>query len=281
MSIEQSGPWFRCERMPSATRLRPVRVVLVGTGTEIGKTHVACSLIAAWVRRSVDVVGLKPIETGVRPAGRRLVPTDQERLFRAAQPRGQSKATRQTEGAGRGSSRREVFHVKRAAAPQRALYAFVPPVSPHIAARELGLRFDLTAVDAWVNAHGAPVTVVETAGALFSPIDQAATNFDLLTSLRPDAVVLVAPDRLGVLHDVTTTVGLAAARGGPPMTVVLSSPEVGDSSTGLNAAELRGLRIAAPVAVFPRQPVEGLGSRAAADALVEWIERTLAGAIRS
>jgi dethiobiotin synthetase len=42
-----------------------VRIVVVGTGTEVGKTHVTTALVRAAVRAGLQAVGLKPVESGV------------------------------------------------------------------------------------------------------------------------------------------------------------------------------------------------------------------------
>jgi len=175
-----------------------------------------------------------------------------------------------------------VFHVKqrardrrqRSAAPPplRSLYAFPDPISPHLAARRADVRIDLGLIDRWVHDHEAPVTVIETAGGLFSPLGHGATNFDLTQALQPHAVVLVAPDRLGVLHELAATLALATARAGPPMGVVLSTPAKKDASTGCNAAELRALGIAQPLAVFPRADARASVSADAARRIIAWIE---------
>jgi dethiobiotin synthetase len=62
-------------------------------------------------------------------------------------------------------------------------------------------------------------------------------------AIEPSVTILVAPDRLGVLHDVT-----ACAR----KVIVLSAPRTPDASTGTNAAELESLGIAHVIASFPR-----------------------------
>jgi len=279
-----------------ARRRSPLRVVLVGTGTEVGKTHVACALLVAWGERT-RVAGLKPVETGValadsalatgrarrghgsrrgaasggRPAGdvhqrgsttRGSEVTDQARLARAA----------------------GVFHVKQTSKagsrrsnaaphlPREALFVFAEPISPHLAARQEGVRLDAGVIERWVRAHEAPVTIIETAGGLFSPLGQGATNFDLLRALRPHAVILVAADRLGVLHELTATLGLAGARGGPELGVVLSTPAVRDASTGRNAAEIAALGIARPIAVFPRAAERAPSTLEAARTVITWIE---------
>jgi dethiobiotin synthetase len=189
-----------------------------------------------------------------------MAPSDQERLAAAA----------------------GVFHVKRSARdesasstrahPLRSLYAFPDPISPHLAARLAGTRIDLGVVERWVSRHAAATTLIETAGGLFSPLGYGATNFDLMVALHPDAVILVAPDRLGVLHELTTTLALAAARGGPSLGVVLSTPAKRDASTGRNAPELAALGIATPIATFPRAAASAALSADAARQVIAWVE---------
>jgi dethiobiotin synthetase len=279
---------------------RAIRVALVGTGTGIGKTHVACALVGYWsaARR---VVGLKPIETGVRPAssdpvarrrrdanGARTALSDQEQLAEAAQMFHVKHSP-----VGRAGRDGKMFHVKQSdpaariprpgrrsrrptthgapGLPTRSLFAFADPVSPHLAAREAGVRIDLGAIERWVSDHEAPITVVETAGALFSPIGYGTTNFDLVQSLRPDIVLLIAPDRLGVLHELTTTLGLCAARGGPDLAILLSAPPRKDTSTGRNAAEIEELGIGRVVADFPRAAPSAAATQRAASQVDEWM----------
>ena len=297
-----------------------IRVVLVGTGTGVGKTHVACALLSAWAERA-RVVGLKPIETGVPVGGstdvlmeasggnarqhrrasgqalrgsgaslggashrpvrrssasaRAAETTDQERLARAAL----MFHVKQHDQAGPKS-----FHVKQMGRsrrarssegllpPRQALFAFREPISPHLAAREAGVRIDAGVIERWVREHEAPITIIETAGGLFSPLGHGTTNFDLLRVVRPHAVILVASDRLGVLHDLTTTLALAEARGGPVLGVVLSAPAMRDASTGRNAAELAALGIACPIVVFPRAGERAPATLDAARAVIAWVE---------
>ncbi|HEX9298290.1 MAG TPA: dethiobiotin synthase, partial [Polyangiaceae bacterium] len=111
---------------------------------------------------------------------------------------------------------------------------------------------------------------------LFTPLSEETTNLDLAIALRPCELLLVAPDRLGVLHDLTATLGLAAARGYRVSHVVLSSPAVPDLSTGFNAAELTRLGVARPLAVYPRADEHDAATLASATATFEAIERQAA-----
>lgn len=227
-------------------------MVVVGTGTGVGKTHVGCALVEAWCARGQRAVGLKPVESGVGgpdEAARGAGVSDQERLTDAGR----------------------VFHVKREVRPvARALYAFLDPISPHLAAKRAGVRIELAAIVRWVDENAGSITLVETPGGLFSPLDTDLTNLDLVRALQPALLLLVAPDRLGVLHDVTTTTGLAAARDLPIDALALSTPSIPDASTGGNAIELAALRIAFPLAVFPRAPPADPESRLATESVIRW-----------
>jgi dethiobiotin synthetase len=241
--------------------VRAIRLVIAGTGTGVGKTHVGCSLLACWGERGVDAIGCKPVETGVseEPDAN----SDHGRLSAAV---GMFHVKRGGAGGRAEAAVHAMFHVK------RPLYAFADGVSPHLAARSAGARIDLASIRRWVSDQVARVVVVETAGGLFTPLADGVTNFDLVGALGATAVLIVAPDRLGVLHDLTAALGLATARGLQGARVVLSEPEIADASTGRNATELTHLGIADPIAVFPRAPPFNPASRAAAELVVRWAE---------
>jgi dethiobiotin synthetase len=200
------------------------RVVLLGTGTGVGKTYVASQLARAWRRMGIRTLALKPIESGV-PAGTWLDPSSDAGRLKAEADGG--------------------------SAP---LYAFSEPVSPHLAAQGVGMRIDLRALVDWVwereneffgldsSAPGG-ITLIESAGGAFSPLNEEAVNLDLGHLLQPALLVLIAPDSLGVLHDVGAT--LRAMAPTPPTLVALSAARPPDQSTGRNATELERI-------VFPR-----------------------------
>jgi dethiobiotin synthetase len=261
-----------------------MRVVLVGTGTGIGKTHVGCALLEAWSEGGVEAVGLKPIETGVAPddplagASSAGAHGGERRKLHQLRARQHVRAVEEPSDQVRLWSSSQLFHVKRGRPStfhvKRSLYAFPEPVSPHLAARNAGTSIDLGAVQAWIVEHRAPTVVIETAGGLFSPLSNDTTNLDLVATLAPAIVLLVAPDRLGVLHDVAATIGYAATRGLSIRGVILSAPGHPDPSTDRNADELARLAIADPIAVFPRQPLAAQATRMAAAAALRWIEQS-------
>lgn len=202
-----------------------VRVAVVGTGTEVGKTHMSVALLHALTLRGYSAVGLKPVESGVGDGE-----SDTSRLAAAG-----------------------TFHVKHSAP-----YRFADPVSPHLAARRVGTIINLGRIVEWVAACAAPWTVVETAGGLLSPLAPGVTNLDLIRLLAPDFILLVGVDRLGVLHDVAACLLAMQVCGSalPRPLVLLQTPEVADSSTGTNAAELVALEITPDAVTLPRRPAD-------------------------
>ena len=206
-------------------------VVVTGTGTEIGKTHTTCALVRASEGKAV---GLKPIESGVVVGDE----GDDGRALRLAS--------------------HPMFHVKHPTAP----YLFRRPVSPHLAARDEGRTVELEDVVRFLAAAPTEpdVLFLELPGGLFSPLGAALSNADLAAHLEPEALLLVAPDRLGVLHDVTATVRALAGTSLRVSAIALVAPPAADASTGTNAAELRGLGLAsAPVFSIPRGSALELG----------------------
>ena len=180
-------------------------VYVVGTGTDVGKTHVTAAL-----SRVSKVPAWKPIVSGGLE--------DVERL---------------------------------GAAPP--LVALAEPISPHLAARREGIELSAQAI---VDATKESM-IVESAGGLYSPLSDEETNADVAMLYGERAlVVLVAPDRLGVLHDVGACVRAAEVDGISFAAVVLSAPAQADASTGTNAAEIERLGLADAVVTFPRARVE-------------------------
>jgi dethiobiotin synthetase len=220
-------------------------VVVGGTGTEVGKTHVAAALLAAW-GESRRVVGYKPVETGVR-GGPASDGEDGKQLARAS-----------------------TFHVKQAVFHQ----TFAEPVSPHLAARRRRVRIDLRRIveQARKLAGAAEGVVVELAGGLFTPLGLGTVNADLVRNLKPARLILVVPDRLGVLHDVGAALLAARHVGVRVYGVVVSSPAEADASTGTNAAEIERAVMASVLAIFPRAAQGSAVTRRAAYQLMQALD---------
>ncbi|HTQ06758.1 MAG TPA: dethiobiotin synthase [Polyangiaceae bacterium] len=220
---------------------RPLRrVVVVGTGTGVGKTWLSCALLRRLRALGHAPLGLKPIESGVSPGA----DTDARSLALAA------------------GHAEDGTAVSATTAPP---YRLADPISPHLAARRAGVTIELEAALRYVQQQesgmapsGRPVAVIESAGGLFSPLAPGMTNFDLARALDPAAWLLVAPDALGVLHDVTATLTAARALGRVPDAVALCRARPADASTGTNADELARLAISRKPWVFPDDGEAGL-----------------------
>jgi dethiobiotin synthetase len=207
------------------------RIVVAGTGTAIGKTFVSCALLDLARSHGHPCLGLKPVESGAADA-----------LSDAAQ-------------LGRASG---------VSIPP--LYSLRDPLSPHLAAEREGVTIDVGDARHWVRTHEEQLrkaasaarcealSVVELAGGLFTPLTLTTTNLDLVAALDPCDFVLVAPDRLGVLHDVGAAVRAAQAAHRAPDWIVLN-PLAPDHATPFNGRELQRLYPHIPVLVLePTRP---------------------------
>jgi dethiobiotin synthetase len=207
---------------------------VTATDTGVGKTEVACALVAAARARGVDAVGMKPAQSGV-VAGEA---TDAERLREAAG----------------------------AVEPIEAVcpYAFAAPLAPAVAARVEGraVSFDrvLEAARALASRHAA--VVVEGAGGLLVPLTERETYADLAVALALP-VLVVARAGLGTVNHTALTVEALRRRGLAVAAIVLNrtAPE-DDPSVPHNAGEIARLTGIAPVATLPF--VADIGRRGAA-----------------
>jgi dethiobiotin synthetase len=216
-------------------------VVVAGTGTEIGKTHLAEAILRAMGAAGLRVAGLKPVESGVGEGE-----SDRARLSRAS-----------------------TFHV------QPFGVALKAPLSPHRAAREEGVAvpFDVLASGIQRTRSGADFVLVELAGGLFTPLSESTLNVDFALRLAPDFLVLVAPDRLGVLHDVLATTRAAAATALRIDGIVLVQTERGDASTGTNAEELASFTPVPVLAAVPRGDPSALAGQPSIAVIVAALRR--------
>ncbi len=94
------------------------RIVVLGTGTGVGKTAVSVALLQGLVATGRSALGLKPIESGVSPE--RPSDTDAARLGDAARH------------------------------PPRCLFALRDALSPHLAAERDGRVIHVSDVLAWI-----------------------------------------------------------------------------------------------------------------------------------
>jgi dethiobiotin synthetase len=148
---------------------------ITGTDTNVGKTVLSALLVAA-----LDANYWKPIQTGTvegsdRETVRRLTEASDAQLFPEA-------------------------------------YSFVPPVSPHIAAHEAGVRISLETLPWPPPLDGSPPQrpwIVEGAGGVLVPINESETMIDLMRHIGLP-VVIASRTSLGTINHTMLT--LAALR---------------------------------------------------------------------
>lgn len=235
----------------SIAAMSTLTLVILGTGTDVGKTYFTARLASALAAHpgTEAVTAIKPIESGVPLLDPEIAnsalgaPTDQP-------------PARTSDAALLGASSMPIIR------PAHA-YAFAQPVSPHLAARKSSALIDIGHAADWVKTFRPAADIkqnlspgithrthlrrswllVETAGGALSPLNEDATNLRLAELLEPAIWILVAPDRLGVLHDLTTTLYTMKGLSRAPDSVVLTQPPPADESRGTNADELRRLGI--------------------------------------
>lgn len=199
-------------RLQALAMTRPHRMVVVlGTGTEVGKTWVACRLLEHLRAAGLAVAVRKPAQSWDADDVAAGQPTDAVLLAGAA---GEA--------------------VDDVCPPHRS---FGLPLAPPMAADRLGrppiALADLVAELRWPAAID--VGLVEAAGGSRSPLAHDADGADLARALQPDVVVLVADAGLGTLHAVRAALdGLT----GLPTVIALNRYDPDDELHAANRAWL-------------------------------------------
>jgi dethiobiotin synthetase len=184
---------------------------VAGTGTEVGKTWVACRLARALRARGLIVAARKPAQSF--DARDDAADTDAGMLAHAT---GDHPAV---------------------VCPRHRWYpvAMAPPMAAAALGRPRFTIADLAGELAW--APGVGVGLVESVGGVRSPLADDGDTVDLAATLRPERIVLVADAGLGTINGVRLAAG-ALARW--PLTVVLNRFDPRDDLHGCNADWLAG-----------------------------------------
>ncbi len=194
---------------------------VTGTDTGVGKTLVSLALMQRLQDRGLRVAGMKPVASGCTRTARGLRNGDAVRLQRQS-PVALDYATVNP-------------------------YAFEPPIAPHIAAAQAGVRMDLeTLLAAWGQiAMHADRVVVEGAGGWLVPINEVESLADLAGRLELD-IILVVGIRLGCLNHALLSVESIERKGRNLAGWVANCLTPADATSTANIATLED-RIAAPL----------------------------------
>lgn len=200
---------------------------VAGTGTDLGKTHIACALLRAARARAFSVDAFKPVVSGFDPAEPEA--SDPARLAAAL---------------GRPDAWSEI-------SPRR----YRAPLAPNLAARLEGETLAMADLVAdcrtWLDIRDVDLALVEGAGGVMSPMTDDATNLDLMSALGLP-VLLVAGSYLGTASHLLTALEVVRARGLTVAAIVVSesldAPDLAQTIDMLRAFETRS-----PIVVAPRE----------------------------
>jgi dethiobiotin synthetase len=172
-----------------------------GTGTDVGKTHVAAMIARSLVSAGRRVGVYKPAASGCRQQCGALVADDARLLWEAARRPGNLDLV----------------------APQR----FQAPLAPHLAARLERRRVDRDllrrGLEPWLATS--EIVIVEGAGGLMSPLSDDDYNIDLAAEFGLP-LVIVAANELGAINAVLQSV----------ITATCQAPELPIAGLVLNQA---------------------------------------------
>ena len=162
-------------------------VFVTASGTEIGKTFVACALIHQLRRGGRSVSALKPVATGISPET--VSDSDSALLLQALGVPAADDAVA-------------------AITPWR----FPEPLSPDMAAARAHASIPFDELVAFCQAdRGTDVTLIEGIGGVMVPLDRRHTVLDWIAALGAPAL-LVTGSYLGTLSHTLTAVGMLRAR---------------------------------------------------------------------
>lgn len=160
---------------------------VTGTDTGVGKTHVACKLIAAYVAQGYKVIGMKPVAAGCELVDGVWVNEDVLKL----------------EAVSNVQAPRELINP----------YSFKEAIAPHIAAEKVGVEINIEVIQQAFNKLRdiADIVIVEGAGGFLVPLNATQCMADLAVTLNIP-VILVVNMKLGCINHSLLTVEAIQAR---------------------------------------------------------------------
>ncbi len=158
-------------------------ICITGTDTAVGKTTVSELLVRGLKAAGEKVAVFKPVETG------NIVPADAKRLWEAA-------------------GREQEFD-------SICPYSFLPAVSPHIAAKKVGVSVSLTELRHLIFelAENNSYVIVEGAGGLLVPFNEKNETFADLVSMVNGELIVVVGSKLGCINHSSLTFEVILDRG--------------------------------------------------------------------
>ena len=157
---------------------------ITGTDTGVGKTLVSCALIHAFAANGKKVIGMKPVAAGCEN-GRWM---DVDLLVAASTVSASCKLVNP--------------------------YALIPPLAPHIAAKQANIEIDPTVIQKafFELKKAAEMVIIEGVGGFLVPLSGQYDGADLARILNLP-VILVVGLRLGCLNHALLTAQAVKANG--------------------------------------------------------------------
>lgn len=201
----------------------PLRALVVtGTDTGVGKTHVAASVVSQLRQDGFRVGAYKPVCSGAsrRPDGS-LSWDDIDRLVAELDP----------------TVRPALAPLDEAVCPQRFSAALAPPLAARVERRTVDADALAAGLELWRGQVEA--VVIEGVGGWLCPLTETALFADLALQWRLP-VVIVARRRLGTINHTLLTIESVRSRSVPLVGIVLNEAEPAgdDCSVNENAAEI-------------------------------------------
>ena len=154
---------------------------ITGTDTDAGKTHVTSLLLKLLAQHKKNAIGFKPLAAGCEMAFDQLVNADALMLMESATV----------------SAKYDVINP----------FAFAPPITPHIAAEQVGVNITLDKLSAaysTLKQQGADYHLTEGAGGWALPINNTDYLYDWVKAEQLP-VILVVGMKLGCLNHALLT----------------------------------------------------------------------------
>ena len=203
-------------------------IFITATGTDLGKTYVAASLIGHFRRMGRTVEAIKPVVSGFDPA--RAAESDPGVLLRALG-----------------------VAVNAEAVERIAPWRFRAPLSPDLAAQREGRSINVDAVIDFCQGavqHRRDLLLIEGVGGIMVPLDGERTVLDVMMALRLP-VILVTGSYLGTISHTLTALDSLFRRDLDVLAVIVS--ETVGSPVSLDDTVAAIARFAEPVLALPRQ----------------------------
>ena len=170
---------------------------ITGTDTGVGKTYVAVGLIRALKEMGLNVCPMKPVETGCRKRGGKLLPSDTLKLLHTS-------GTNET-------------------LDRINPYRFRHPLAPAVAAEIEGIPIKKKRIiSAFKYLHNKyDITIVEGAGGVMVPLYKRYLSIDFIKDINTPVLIVSRPG-LGTINHTLLTIDALRVRGVDIVGVVIN-----------------------------------------------------------